>query len=175
MTTRPPESRKCCDHPWNPPRQDCSVFSRHRHLLGRPMTGSFQHGLPRNHVSKNPGQDQVAVAGYIDRYNRIRRHSSYEMNSPVEFEAILTARTVDRPPRRKRREYGPPGSPQTAATRSSGTRHRADGRLNQQSATLHNSGGSPGKPSCGGRARPRCIRGSPGGRPDLSVCCCAVR
>jgi hypothetical protein len=37
----------------------------------------------------------VAVAGYIDRYNRIRRHSSCEMNSPVEFEAIITARAAE--------------------------------------------------------------------------------
>jgi putative transposase len=38
---------------------------------------------------------RVAVAGYIDRYNRVRRHSSCEMNPPVEFEAILTARVVE--------------------------------------------------------------------------------
>ena len=35
-----------------------------------------------------------AVAGYIDRYNRIRRHSSCEMNSPVHYEAILAARAA---------------------------------------------------------------------------------
>ena len=33
-------------------------------------------------------------APHIDRYNRTRRHSSCEMNSPIEFEAILAARTV---------------------------------------------------------------------------------
>ena len=32
------------------------------------------------------------VAGYIDRYNRIRRHSSAEMKSPVDYEAILAVR-----------------------------------------------------------------------------------
>jgi hypothetical protein len=35
------------------------------------------------------------VAGYIDRYNRIRRHSSCEMNSPVEFEVIIAARALE--------------------------------------------------------------------------------
>ncbi len=34
------------------------------------------------------------VAGYIDRYNRIRRHSSCEMKSPVDYEAILAARAA---------------------------------------------------------------------------------
>lgn len=33
-----------------------------------------------------------AVAEYIDWYNRVRRHYSCEMKSPVEFEAILAAR-----------------------------------------------------------------------------------
>jgi putative transposase len=40
-------------------------------------------------------QARVAVAGYIDRYNRIRRHSSCEMNSPVDYEATLTARAAE--------------------------------------------------------------------------------
>ena len=35
------------------------------------------------------------VAWFIDWYNRSRRHSSCEMKSPVEFEAILAARAVD--------------------------------------------------------------------------------
>jgi putative transposase len=38
---------------------------------------------------------RVAVAGYIDRYNRIRRHSTCEMKSPIEFEAILAARATE--------------------------------------------------------------------------------
>jgi hypothetical protein len=36
-----------------------------------------------------------AVAAYIDRYNRIRRHSSCEMKSPFDYEAILAERAVD--------------------------------------------------------------------------------
>jgi transposase InsO family protein len=35
------------------------------------------------------------VAAYIDRYNRTRRHSSCDMNSPIEFEAILAARATE--------------------------------------------------------------------------------
>ena len=33
-----------------------------------------------------------AIAAYIDRYNRTRRHSSCEMKSPVDYEAVLAAR-----------------------------------------------------------------------------------
>jgi putative transposase len=36
-----------------------------------------------------------AVAGFIDRYNRSRRHSWCEMKSPIEFEAILAARAAE--------------------------------------------------------------------------------
>jgi putative transposase len=35
------------------------------------------------------------VARFIDWYNRVRRHSSCEMKSPVEFEAILAERTAE--------------------------------------------------------------------------------
>lgn len=35
-----------------------------------------------------------AVAAFIDRYNTTRRHSSCEMNSPVDFEALLAQRAV---------------------------------------------------------------------------------
>jgi transposase InsO family protein len=34
------------------------------------------------------------VARFIDRYNRVRRHSSCEMHSPVDYEAILAARAA---------------------------------------------------------------------------------
>ena len=36
-----------------------------------------------------------AVATFIDRYNTTRRHSSCEMKSPVDFEAILAQRAAD--------------------------------------------------------------------------------
>jgi hypothetical protein len=35
------------------------------------------------------------VAAFIDRYNRIRRHSTCEMKSPVDYEAILAMRATD--------------------------------------------------------------------------------
>ena len=35
------------------------------------------------------------VAQFIDWYNRIRRHSSCEMKSPIDFEAILAARAAE--------------------------------------------------------------------------------
>ena len=35
------------------------------------------------------------VAGDIDLYNRIRRHSSCEMKPPIEFEAILATRGAE--------------------------------------------------------------------------------
>jgi transposase InsO family protein len=35
------------------------------------------------------------VAAFIDRYNRVRRHSTCEMKSPVEYEAILALRAND--------------------------------------------------------------------------------
>ena len=46
--------------------------------------------------------------------------------------------------RGRRHENRPPGSPHRLATSSAGTRRRTDDRLNQQSATLHDSGGGPG-------------------------------
>ena len=38
------------------------------------------------------------VAGFIDWYNRVRRHSSCEMKPPVEFEAILASRAAETVP-----------------------------------------------------------------------------
>jgi transposase InsO family protein len=35
------------------------------------------------------------VAAFIDRYNRIRRHSTCEMKSPVDYEALLALRATD--------------------------------------------------------------------------------
>jgi putative transposase len=38
------------------------------------------------------------VARYIDWYNRVRRHSSCEMNPPIEFGAILATRAAETVP-----------------------------------------------------------------------------
>ena len=39
-------------------------------------------------------QARQEVAAFIDRYNTARRHSTCEMRSPVQFEAILAARAT---------------------------------------------------------------------------------
>ena len=48
----------------------------------------------RKHRFATKAEARQAVARYIDRYNRIRRHSSCEMKSPVDYEAILAARVA---------------------------------------------------------------------------------
>lgn len=40
-------------------------------------------------------QARREVAAWIDRYNTVRRHSTCEMRSPIQFEAILAARALD--------------------------------------------------------------------------------
>src|SRR4029077_961647 len=61
---------------------------------------SFNSTLEFELLRKQPfatrADARVAVAAYIDRYNRTRRHSSCEMHSPIEFETILTARGAER-------------------------------------------------------------------------------
>jgi putative transposase len=56
---------------------------------------TLEFELLRKHHFATRAEARQAVAGYIDRYNRIRRHSSCEMNSPIEFEAILAARAAE--------------------------------------------------------------------------------
>jgi putative transposase len=60
---------------------------------------SFHSTLEFELLRKRPfttkAQARTAVANYIDRYNRIRRHSSCQMNSPLDYEAILTAPAVE--------------------------------------------------------------------------------
>jgi putative transposase len=38
------------------------------------------------------------VARYLDWYNRIRRHSSCEMKSPIAYETILAASAAEKAP-----------------------------------------------------------------------------
>jgi putative transposase len=47
--------------------------------------------LSRRHFSTK-AQARQEIAAFIDRYNRLRRHSSAEMHSPVDYEAVLAAR-----------------------------------------------------------------------------------
>jgi transposase InsO family protein len=55
---------------------------------------TLEFELLRKHHFATRAEACVAVAGYIDRYNRVRRHSSCEMHSSIEFEAILATRTL---------------------------------------------------------------------------------
>ncbi len=52
----------------------------------------------RRHRFATKAEARRAVARYIDRYNRVRRHSSCEMKSPVDYEAILAARAAQQAP-----------------------------------------------------------------------------
>jgi transposase InsO family protein len=56
---------------------------------------TLEFELLRKHRFATRAEARVAVAAYVDRYNRIRRHSSCEMNAPVEFEAILATRAAE--------------------------------------------------------------------------------
>jgi putative transposase len=40
-------------------------------------------------------QARREVAAVIDRYNRLRRHSTCEMRPPVDYEQLLAARAVE--------------------------------------------------------------------------------
>jgi len=42
------------------------------------------------------GEARREVARFIDRYNRLRRHSSCEMKPPNDYEVILAARAAER-------------------------------------------------------------------------------
>jgi transposase InsO family protein len=50
--------------------------------------------LSRRHFATK-AQARAEVAAFIDRYNLIRRHSSAEMHSPVDYEAVLAARDAE--------------------------------------------------------------------------------
>ena len=56
---------------------------------------TLEFELLRKHHFATRAVARVAVAVYIDRYNRTRRHSSCEMHSPIDYEAILTARDAE--------------------------------------------------------------------------------
>jgi len=50
--------------------------------------------LSRRHFATK-AQARRGIATFIDRYNLTRRHSSAEMHSPVDHEAILAARASE--------------------------------------------------------------------------------
>lgn len=53
---------------------------------------TLEFELLRKHHFATRAEARVAVAAYIDRYNRTRRHSFCEMHSPIEYEATLATR-----------------------------------------------------------------------------------
>lgn len=75
------------------------------------------------------------MARSIDRYNRIRRHSSCEMRCPIDYQAILAARAASEAPARRRRE----NQPLTASYRAGSDHGRYEGAGNER---LHHPFGS---------------------------------
>lgn len=59
------------------------------------FNSTLEFELLRKKCFATKAEARKDVARYIDRYNRARRHSSCEMKSPVEYEAILAARAAD--------------------------------------------------------------------------------
>jgi transposase InsO family protein len=59
------------------------------------FNSTLEFELLRKHHFATRAEARVAVAAYIDRYNRTRRHSSCDMRSPIEYEAILATRTAE--------------------------------------------------------------------------------
>jgi putative transposase len=58
------------------------------------FNSTLEFELLSKHRFKTKAEARRAVAGYIDRYNRTRRHSTCEMKSPIQFEAILAERAA---------------------------------------------------------------------------------
>ena len=59
------------------------------------FNSTLEFELLRKHPFASRAEARVAIAAYIDRYNRTRRHSSCEMHSPVEFETIPAGRDAE--------------------------------------------------------------------------------
>lgn len=56
------------------------------------FNSTLEFELLSKHRFASKAEARRAVAGYIDRYNRTRRHSSCDMRSPIQYEAILAER-----------------------------------------------------------------------------------
>ena len=64
--------------------------------MAESFNSTLEFELLRKHTFATKAEARRAVAAYIDRYNRVRRHSSCEMRSPIEFETILAERAAER-------------------------------------------------------------------------------
>jgi putative transposase len=58
------------------------------------FNSTLEHELLSRRRFATKEQARREVAAYIDRYNRTRRHSSCEMKSPIDYEAILAERAA---------------------------------------------------------------------------------
>jgi len=56
---------------------------------------TLEHELLSRRHFETKAEARKEVARWIDRYNRVRRYGSCEMRSPVDYEAILTARAAE--------------------------------------------------------------------------------
>ena len=59
------------------------------------FNSTLEHELLSRRYFGTKEQARREVAGFIDRYNNRRRHSTCEMKPPVAFEQILADRTAD--------------------------------------------------------------------------------
>jgi transposase InsO family protein len=59
---------------------------------------TLEFELRRKHRFATKTEARTAVASFIDHYNRVRRHSSCEMKSPIAYEAILAAQATETAP-----------------------------------------------------------------------------
>ena len=70
-----------------------------RQRRGREFFSTLEWELFRKHAVRPPSTTPAGRSpGYIDWYNRIRRHSSCEMKPPIDYEAILAARAAEAVP-----------------------------------------------------------------------------
>jgi transposase InsO family protein len=57
--------------------------------MAESFNSTLEFELLAKHRFATKAEARRAVAGYIDRYNRTRRHSSCDMRSPIQYEAAL--------------------------------------------------------------------------------------
>jgi putative transposase len=76
-------------------RRDQAQLKALSNAVAESFHSTLEFELLRKHRFATKVQAQAAVAGYIDRYNRTRRHSSCEMKLPIDYEAIHTTRAAE--------------------------------------------------------------------------------
>jgi putative transposase len=100
---------------------------------------TLEFELLRKHGFASRAEARAAVAGYIDRYNRTRRHSSCEMTSPSTTRRSSLPGRPEPSPTGRRRENRPPGSSLTGSQQARlapDTGPMAGSISNQQPSTI---------------------------------------